>query len=206
MEAACRSRRRKTRHLGLSCDLHLQTGRALLSLRPRLGPAVSHLLSQIRYRDVPDWRYPQPRVSPVFPGHTCRSIPTDICLRSQTHEKTRWVLDEASSSLSMHSATEVSLLSHAVRNLHFLSKNSTLISRGKLSNCFGWKLVKMLRFWTFYLLTTLISREKLWKRNWVKNSWKCWGFGHFSCWHLWFPEKNGKSKFWTIWLFEKCAF
>lgn len=106
MEAACRSRRRKTRHLGLSCDLHLQTGRALLSLRPRLGPAVSHLLSQIRYRDVPDWRYPQPRVSPVFPGHTCRSIPTDICLRSQTHEKTRWVLDEASSSLSMHSATE----------------------------------------------------------------------------------------------------
>ena len=132
MEAACRSRRRKTRHLGLSCDLHLQTGRALLSLRPRLGPAVSHLLSQIRYRDVPDWRYPQPRVSPVFPGHTCRSIPTDICLRSQTHEKTRWVLDEASSSLSMHSATEVSLLSHAVRNLHFLSKNSTLISREKL--------------------------------------------------------------------------
>ena len=108
MEAACRSRRRKTRHLGLPCDLHLQTGRALLSLRPRLGPAVSHLLSQIRYRDVPDWRYPQPRVSPVFPGHTCRSIPTDICLRSQTHEKTRWVLDEASSSLSMHSATEVS--------------------------------------------------------------------------------------------------
>lgn len=106
MEAACRSRRRKTRHLGLPCDLHLQTGRALLSLRPRLGPAVSHLLSQIRYRDVPDWRYPQPRVSPVFPGHTCRSIPTDICLRSQTHEKTRWVLDEASSSLSMHSATE----------------------------------------------------------------------------------------------------
>ena len=139
MEAACRSRRRKTRHLGLSCDLHLQTGRALLSLRPRLGPAVSHLLSQIRYRDVPDWRYPQPRVSPVFPGHTCRSIPTDICLRSQTHEKTRWVLDEASSSLSMHSATEVSLLSHAVRNLHFLSKISTLISREKLSNCFGWK-------------------------------------------------------------------
>ena len=54
MEAACRSRRRKTRHLGLPCDLHLQTGRALLSLRPRLGPAVSHLLSQIRYRDVPD--------------------------------------------------------------------------------------------------------------------------------------------------------
>ena len=36
-----------------------------------------------------------------------------------------------------------------VRNLHFLSKNSTLNSREKLSNCFGWKLVKILRFWTF---------------------------------------------------------
>ena len=50
--------------------------------------------------------------------------------------------------------------SHTVRNLHFLSKNSTLISREKLSNCFGW------------------------------NSWKCCGFGLFSCWQLWFPEKN----------------
>ena len=35
----------------------------------------------------------------------------------------------------------------------------------------------MLWFWTFYLLTTLISREKLSKKkNLVKNSWKCWGF------------------------------
>ena len=50
---------------------------------------------------------------------------------------------------------------HTVRNLHFLSKNSTLISREKLS-----------------------------KKFWVKNSWKCWGFGLFSCWHLWFHEKN----------------
>ena len=38
---------------------------------------------------------------------------------------------------------------HTVRNLHYLSKNSTLISREKLSNCIGWKVVKMLRFWTF---------------------------------------------------------
>ena len=49
---------------------------------------------------------------------------------------------------------------HTVRNLHFLSKNSTLISR---ENC---------RFF------------------WVKNSWKCCGFGLFSCWQLWFHEKN----------------
>ena len=38
------------------------------------------------------------------------------------------------------------------------------------------KLVKMLWFWSFYLLTTLISREKLSKKIWVKNSGKCWGF------------------------------
>ena len=25
---------------------------------------------------------------------------------------------------------------------------------------------------------------------WVKNLWKCWGFGLFSCWQLWFHEKN----------------
>ena len=53
----------------------------------------------------------------------------------------------------------------------------------------------------------------------VKNSWKCCGFEHFSCWQLWFHEKNGQKKFgwktrenvgvlsklnfWTkIWLFE----
>ena len=30
---------------------------------------------------------------------------------------------------------------------------------------------------------------------WVKNSWKCCGFGHFSCWQLWFHEKNCQKKF-----------
>ena len=54
---------------------------------------------------------------------------------------------------------------HTVRNLHFLSKNSTLISR---ENC---------RFF------------------WVKNSWKCCGFWLFSCWQLWFHEKNCQKKF-----------
>ena len=73
---------------------------------------------------------------------------------------------------------------HTVRNLHFLSKNSTLISR---DNC---------RFF------------------WEKNSWKCCGFGLFSCWQLWFHEKNCQKNFvWKnrenvgvfltkIWLFE----
>ena len=55
----------------------------------------------------------------------------------------------------------------------------------------------------------------------VKNSWRCWGFGLFSCWQLWFHEKIcqkeigwktrenvgvlSKLNFWTkIWLFELC--
>ena len=29
----------------------------------------------------------------------------------------------------------------------------------------------------------------------VKNSWKCFGFGLFSCWQLWFHEKNCQKKF-----------
>ena len=36
---------------------------------------------------------------------------------------------------------------HTVRNLHFLSKNSTLISRENCRVLFGEKLVKMLCFW-----------------------------------------------------------
>ena len=48
------------------------------------------------------------------------------------------------------SITKLSLfLSHTVRNLHFLSKNSTLISRENCRFFWGEKLVKMLWFWTF---------------------------------------------------------
>ena len=70
---------------------------------------------------------------------------------------------------------------HTVRNLHFLSKNSTLIYR---ENC---------RFF------------------WVKNSWKCCGFGLFSCWQLWFHEKNCQKKNWVknswkCWGFVKIEF
>ena len=88
-----------------------------------------------------------------------------------------------------HSCTYPFVLElHTVRNLHFMSKNSTLISR------------ELSIFW-------------------VKNSWKCCGFGIFGCWQLWFHEKNcqknfgwktrenvgvlSKLNFWTkIWLFE----
>ena len=61
--------------------------------------------------------------------------------------------------------------------------------------------------------------EKIVDFFWVKKSWKCCGFGLYSCWQLWFHEKNCQKKFgwktrqnvgvlsklnfWTkIWLFE----
>ena len=70
---------------------------------------------------------------------------------------------------------------HTVRNLHFLSKNSTLISREN---------------WRFF---------------WAKNAWKCCGFGLFSYWQLWFHEKNYQNFFlvknsWKYWGFVKIEF
>ena len=74
-----------------------------------------------------------------------------------------------------------SCFTHTVRNLHFLSKNSTLIFR---ENC------RFLR---------------------VKNSWKYCGFELFSCWQLWFHEKNCQKKIWAknswkCWGFVKIEF
>ena len=65
---------------------------------------------------------------------------------------------------------------HTVRNLHFLPKNSTLISR---ENC------------RFFL---------------VKNSWKCCGFGLFSCWQVWFHKKNCQKKIWVKYLWKCWGF
>ena len=74
-----------------------------------------------------------------------------------------------------------SLLSfHTVRNLHFLSKNSTLISPSKI-------------------VELLLS----------ENSWKCCGFGLFSCWQIWFHEKNCQKKIWgkkLVKILGICAF
>ena len=60
------------------------------------------------------------------------------------------------------------ILRHTVRNLHFLSKNSTLISEKIVDFLWEKKFVKMLWFWTSGLLTTLISREKLSKNFGLK--------------------------------------
>ena len=44
----------------------------------------------------------------------------------------------------------------------------------------------------------------------VKNSWKCCGFGLFSCWQLWFHEKNCQiflvKNSWKCWGFVKNEF
>ena len=82
---------------------------------------------------------------------------------------------------------------HTVRNLHFLSKNSTLISREKLSKKFGVKNSwKCCGFGLFSCWQLWFHEKNCQKKFWVKNSWKCWRFALFSCWELWFPEKNCK--------------
>ena len=40
----------------------------------------------------------------------------------------------------------------------------------------------------------------------VKNSWKCCGFGLFSCWQLWFHEKNCLKNSWKCCGFVKIEF
>ena len=102
------------------------------------------------------------------------------------------------------------LQTHTVRNLHFLSKNSTLISREKLTNCFGWKCCGFGLFscWQLWFHEKNSQKKFEWKTRenvgdlhflvvdnfdfprkidelfWVKNLWKCYGFGLFSCWQL----------------------
>ena len=68
------------------------------------------------------------------------------------------------------------MYTQTVRNLHFLSINSTLISR---ENCrFFWcKTRENVVVLDFFRCWQLWFHEKnCQKKNLVKNSWKCWGF------------------------------
>ena len=77
---------------------------------------------------------------------------------------------------------------HTVRNLHYLSKNSTLFSR---ENCrFFWvKNLRKCRGIGLFSCWQLWFHEKNCLKIWVKNSRKCCGLGLCSCWQLWFHEK-----------------
>ena len=59
-------------------------------------------------------------------------------------------------------------LAHCSKSSFFVQKFNFVFPQKLLIFFGGEKLVKMLRFWTFYLLTTLISREKLPKKFWWK--------------------------------------
>ena len=64
-----------------------------------------------------------------------------------------------------------------IRNLHFLSKNSTLISRKKMSIFFRWKTREIVVVLDFLAIDNFDFTRKIVKKIWVKNSWKCWIFG-----------------------------
>ena len=80
---------------------------------------------------------------------------------------------------------------------------------------------RLRRDWFAYLLTLfkififcpkiqLWFPEKIVDFFWVKNSWKCCGFGLFSCWQLWFHEKNCQKNLvknlWKCWGLVKIEF
>ena len=54
----------------------------------------------------------------------------------------------------------------------------------------GWKTRENVVVWGFLAVDNFDFTRKIVKKIWVKNSWKCCGFGLFSCWQLWFHEKN----------------
>ena len=54
---------------------------------------------------------------------------------------------------------------HTVRNLHFLSKNSTLISQEKLSNCFGVKTRENAEVFDFLAVDNFDFTRKIAKNN-----------------------------------------
>ena len=64
---------------------------------------------------------------------------------------------------------------HIARNLHFLSKNPTLISR---KNCrfFMWKTRENVVVLDFLAVANFDFTKKIVKKIWVNNSLKCWGF------------------------------
>ena len=67
-------------------------------------------------------------------------------------------------------------IKRTVRNVQFLSKNSTLISR---ENCrfFGWKTRENVVVLDILAVDNFdFEIKKCQRKCWVKNSWKCWGF------------------------------
>ena len=58
----------------------------------------------------------------------------------------------------------------------------------------SWKNNTLFEIFIFCSKIQLWFLEKIVDFLGLKNSWKCCGFGHFSCWQLWFHEKNCKKK------------
>ena len=65
---------------------------------------------------------------------------------------------------------------HTVRNLHFLSKNSILISRENCRFFGGWKTREIVVVLDFFAVDNFDFTGKNATKFQVKNSWKCWRF------------------------------
>ena len=98
-----------------------------------------------------------------------------------------------------------------------MSLKRVLMAKAKTSATGKPKMSKKSSIWnTLFEIFIFCPKIQLWFPEkivdffWVKNSWKCCGFGLFSCWQLWFHEKNFKKfvvkNSWKCWGFVKIDF
>ena len=84
-------------------------------------------------------------------------------------------LEAARKFLSEYECVTINSPQHTVRNLHFLSENSTLIFQEN-SWFFGWKIRENVVVLDFLAVDNFdFTRKIVKKKIWGKNSWKRWG-------------------------------
>ncbi len=78
---------------------------------------------------------------------------------------------------------------HCSKSSFFVQKFNFDFPR-KLSIFWGWKTRENVVFLDFLAVDNFDFTRKIVEKNLGENSWKCCGFGLFSCWQLWFHEKK----------------
>ena len=85
-------------------------------------------------------------------------------------------------------------MSHCSKSSFFVQKFNFDFPR-KLSIFFWWKTRENVVVLDFLAVDNFDFTKKIVKKNLSENSWKCWGLRLFSCWQLWFHEKNCQKIF-----------
>ena len=83
---------------------------------------------------------------------------------------------------------------HCSKSSFFVQKFNFDFPRKIVDFFGGWKTREKVLILDFLAVDNFDFTRKIVKKIWVKNSWKCCGFGLFSCWQLWFHEENCLKK------------